>query len=538
MRLASTPPNEDPLKKAVRDWQHVPVAAGLLLLAFAMFFYALRNNLAFAHDDAYIAMRYARNLLAGRGLVWNEGEWVEGYSSLLMVLLNSLVCVLLPVNLLTGARIVNLVAVVFLAGYLILFLRSRAPAGQQNAVAMVLPSTLILGSAPMAIWVCGALEGPLYATVCTLAVCAVIQVLESPGDHGKALWAGLAIVLPALTRPDGLFFVVLGSCFCLARLLLLGREGVGAICRGAATCAIPTMALFVWRYRYYGDWLPNTVYAKASGLSTELIDGGWAYLISWMLAPPFLLLLAIGLLFYSLRSRQSLWAGWWLTVVLLGYGGMIGYVGGDFMPAHRLLLPLVPICALAVGLVLVPVLRKADRRETGLVTGLAVAMLLIQLLRPGEPADPAAFVGSLVGRHVAANWPPSGLVASNNAGSLPFYAKEHRFVDMLGLNDAHIARRRVDAPRGQWQRLPGHAKGDGAYVLSRRPEYIILGPAEGTSALEPWFLSDFELAESAAFRTHYRERRQSIDVRHVLYHENYPPTRTGVLEFIYYERID
>ena len=32
-------------------------------------------------DDAFIGLRYARNLLAGRGLVFNAGEWVEGITN-------------------------------------------------------------------------------------------------------------------------------------------------------------------------------------------------------------------------------------------------------------------------------------------------------------------------------------------------------------------------------------------------------------------------------------------------------------------------
>jgi len=34
-------------------------------------------------DDAYISVRYAHNLTAGLGLVFNAGEHVEGYSNLL-----------------------------------------------------------------------------------------------------------------------------------------------------------------------------------------------------------------------------------------------------------------------------------------------------------------------------------------------------------------------------------------------------------------------------------------------------------------------
>src|SRR3972149_6686977 len=41
-------------------------------------------------DDAMISMRYAWNLSHGNGLVWNLGQRVEGYSSILMVLVMAL----------------------------------------------------------------------------------------------------------------------------------------------------------------------------------------------------------------------------------------------------------------------------------------------------------------------------------------------------------------------------------------------------------------------------------------------------------------
>ena len=40
----------------------------------------------FLTDDAFISFRYARNLLDGHGLVFNPGEYVEGYSNFLWIL--------------------------------------------------------------------------------------------------------------------------------------------------------------------------------------------------------------------------------------------------------------------------------------------------------------------------------------------------------------------------------------------------------------------------------------------------------------------
>ncbi|MEX0749677.1 MAG: hypothetical protein WD359_02625, partial [Dehalococcoidia bacterium] len=39
----------------------------------------------YTSDDAYISYRYAQNFADGMGLVWNRGEWVEGYTNFLWV---------------------------------------------------------------------------------------------------------------------------------------------------------------------------------------------------------------------------------------------------------------------------------------------------------------------------------------------------------------------------------------------------------------------------------------------------------------------
>ena len=45
--------------------------------------------LSFRQDDAFILFRYAANLVSGNGLVFNPGEWVEGFTCPLWVLVLS-----------------------------------------------------------------------------------------------------------------------------------------------------------------------------------------------------------------------------------------------------------------------------------------------------------------------------------------------------------------------------------------------------------------------------------------------------------------
>ena len=142
----------------------------------------------------------------------------------------------------------------------------------------------------------------------------------------------------------------------------------------------------------------------------------------------------------------------------------------------------------------------------------------------------AAFIGTTVGSYIETNWPHQSTVALSTAGSTPYYAPDFRFVDMLGLNDRTIAKRSDTPIRTRWQLVPGHGKGDGAYVLARAPQFIILGPAEGTTLERPWFLSDIELAESPDFRRCYKEEHVSIP----------PPaqaTSRAAIEFVYYRRV-
>ena len=51
--------------------RHETLILAALLVLFVLSAYALR----FTVDDAYIAMRYSRNLAEGRGLVYNAGEY-------------------------------------------------------------------------------------------------------------------------------------------------------------------------------------------------------------------------------------------------------------------------------------------------------------------------------------------------------------------------------------------------------------------------------------------------------------------------------
>src|SRR5215210_3450510 len=101
-------------------WGRRLLAAALVLLAAGCLLQAAQGSTstdlsghAAGSDDAFISYRYALNLIAGHGLVFNPGERVEGYTNLLYVLLlvpaawlagpERLLAVSIGVNLLSAA---------------------------------------------------------------------------------------------------------------------------------------------------------------------------------------------------------------------------------------------------------------------------------------------------------------------------------------------------------------------------------------------------------------------------------------------------
>ena len=93
------------------------------------------------------------------------------------------------------------------------------------------------------------------------------------------------------------------------------------------------------------------------------------------------------------------------------------------------------------------------------------------------------------------------LIAVNLAGCLP-YRTGFPAIDMLGLNDAYIAHH---PPSEMGHGLMGHELGDGAYVLSRKPDFIAFCALEQPILQGvPCFRGDREIAASPDFRKDYR----------------------------------
>jgi len=489
---------------------------------------------SFFHDDAYITLRYSQNWLAGSGVSWNAGERVEGYTSFLHLAAISLLGVL-QLDLVTASQLIGLASYAGICWLALYHFRSERDSFwslRQLLLLLTVPA-----SYPLIAWSYGGLETSL---VTLLVMCASYTFVATNDESNKRmLLLGCLFALACLARPDVGLLVAITLAF-----LLCPREGKRssplAIVIFLAGFALLYLPYFCWRYWYYGELLPNTFHAKMTGIDWFRLRTGGHYVHTFARIAPFLLpTTLVASLFLYCRGKWS-WKMAYMLSLVVGHTAYIIYTGGDHMPAYRFFIPVIPLMGWIIASAGSECLQNG-RLPAWSISGLAILLVGVQAFTGNERMlnsqrlDPAASVGADVGHWLAENLPAGSVVALNTAGSTPYYAERLVFIDMLGLNDKAIAHRRDVPMRTEWQRYPGHAKGDGPYVLSRQPAIIIFGPAEGLTA-DPtnadkkdvvWFLSDQEIAESPEFARQYQRQQvtfkgHSGEQRTLTYYQRQP----------------
>jgi hypothetical protein len=439
----------------------------------------------FLSDDALISLRYARRLLDGHGLTWTEGRPVEGYSNLLWILL---VAALghLGVDPIAAARILGA-----LGGALAVAAILRAwPARTAREVLPGAAGALVVAlAAPIGVWTLGGLEQPLVAACLAWASVGSFALLAGRASAGVRAGTSLCLGLLCLARPDGALFT-LGA---LAALALAGGPRRGRARTAVALAVLPALCVLgqqAFRLAYYGEWLPNTAWVKLSPSGHHLL-GGLRYVGGGLLSLSPLSELglaaaaagAFGLGAPGAERRQR------MRLVLVQAGLWLAYVaavGGDIFPGHRHFVPVVVLVAFAVadGLAWLGERRPLALPRLAAATAGSLALFTALGLRSHQSqraiAERFEWRGQVVGQALARAFGDSQpLVAVTAAGCIPYWSGLPA-LDMLGLNDHHIARRRP--PELGSGRL-AHELGDGAYVLSRRPDLIVYHVGSVGSAL-------------------------------------------------------
>ena len=297
-------------------------------------------ELRWVSDDAFISFRYAENLVQGLGLVFNEGEHVEGFTNLSWTLATAVAMRMgvEPVLFTQG------LGIACYAGCLVLLVRTSVGFGRPHG-----ESTFFLPLAAIAwclhaharVFATSGLETPLFVLLVTGVGVATVQAQDSRDWRKVGIWGALAV----LTRPDGALFygIALGAALASP---LRGR----ALKSAALPGALLLLPVAVWKLWWFGDLVPNTFYAKA-GHGSRWAEG-WAYLVLygrmyWVLVVGALAGMGLALQGGSGSHWRSRRTGWILAAFFGGTCVYLARVGGDFMFA-RFLLPISPLALLAL----------------------------------------------------------------------------------------------------------------------------------------------------------------------------------------------
>lgn len=394
-----------------------------------------------AFDDAYITFRYAQNLVAGHGAVYNPGEHVEGYTNFSWMLLSA-------AGLWAGGDPLQVTRAAGLASHalmlaLIGWFAARWLVGQGLACMALLPVLAVLvlpaGFAAMA---GSGLETSFVALL--LIASALLIYAGDFSRRGPRYALAAVLVVSVLTRLDALLSV--GAVFVAIALSELRIASPRTALLRAAEVVAPVFVVLavwsLWRRAYYGDWLPNTYYAKEA--DQFHLDAGLAYLKSFLHSHPqaipleLLALTALTAPEPRLR-RMAVFANLTLCAELL----YIAKVGGDFME-FRFLWQL-------YGMV---VLTAVAGLYTIATQSLPAALIVVActLVIPAQPLQPDPYtmqsldemngyrlLGEKVGRALGKVLPHETVISTTLAGTVAYFSKL-RVVDQWGLNDRYVAR--------------------------------------------------------------------------------------------------
>jgi hypothetical protein len=413
--------------------------AGLVALAWA-------NR--FIQDDAFISFRYADNLARGLGLVWNEGERVEGYSNFLWTLL-------IAGGIKLGLDPVPLSQVIGLFLFVVtLFCSMKLAKLLFRSDALALAAVIFLGTNhTFSAFATGGLETQLQAALLAAALYATVLAAEI-GELTRARCFGLGLLFSAaiLTRLDSFMpcgIMGLFLAFALRRAVPSWRERGKLALFLTGPLVIILGSWFLWKLGYYGSIIPNSFHVKGPGLAA--IPRGLNYL--YVFVTSYWLIAVLPVAAYAIgRTRLPESPSFLLLGILVAtWLAYVVALGGDFME-FRFLVPVLPS-----GFLLLTWMIFVFIRRPVLQAALALLVLAGSVHHSQSfaylPEDAIESTWRLE-HHVAdpdEQWKGIGLVlrdafgpsstvtiATTAAGAIPYYSRL-RTIDMLGINDPWIS---------------------------------------------------------------------------------------------------
>lgn len=491
----------------------------IVFIAIVVLFVFSALQIRFIQDDVYTSFRYVKNFLNGKGLVFNEGARVEGYTNFLWVILLS------GISTLTNNSFLNLplesIAQFLSIGFSVLvlfltFLLSRkillGDEGEsipllkycRNRAMTLLPVFMFAFTTPLVYWGVSAMETSLFVSLILLSI--FFYLNNKPAQINKNFI--IASVLCSLTRPEGIiFFGMISIHKTFVNFISLERESHKEKFRlvfdkyyfkEILFFAAPVFAYLIFRLIYYGYPFPNTYYAKTE-FTFKFLVRGWKYFYdfarAYLLFGIFLFLPLILLKNKKMIKEFSLLCGLTLSWILV-----VIFIGGDVLPIQRFFLPIIPLIYIlvvkAVCYLIDFFFAAKIKLEMIFISLTFTAFLSFSILNytneKREMMIKRSYESGLVKKmKIYSKWVEKQnekrkskiVVAMSTIGAFSYFT-DVKVIDLVGLTDEFTAHNPKEV-NGINDELPVHWKErhyNAEYVLSQKPDYIIFPAGAKPSA--------------------------------------------------------
>lgn len=296
-------------------------------------------------DDAMISMRYAWNFSHGLGLVWNQDEYIQGYTNLLMTLLMSFATLIFDKSdAVLSIQILGLVFILLIAFFSMKIFNKMYPVSNHQSLFRLIIFFCVLSYYPLAYWSLMGMETGLLTLLLVLATNAAL----SYGKFKKKGYLILVLVFLTLafyTRNDSFIFSALIWTYIIYKNI--SKEGIDNKAAIHVIIAVSLHFVFIagqliFQYQYYGEMFPNTHTLKLTGMPlSERIINGLGFIKLFLNDSAFILILSvISLAFNSKDEKDEK-----ILFVAIGFSAIAYqiFIGGEPWQYWRLMSPTMPL---------------------------------------------------------------------------------------------------------------------------------------------------------------------------------------------------
>mgnify|MGYP005833862133 CR=1 FL=1 len=434
----------------------------------------------FIQDDAFISFRYAYNLAEGKGLVWNEGERVEGYTNFLWTLLISS-GIYLKIDPVTFSTLLGLfffaISLFFTFKLGMVIFESPLP----SLVTMILVGT----NYTFLSFATGGLETQMQTALFTIGCYNCLEGIKIHEWSVKRLLS-LSIImgLSLLTRLDSLIMcavLLLITVYHINRDTIALKEKISK----HLILFIPFILLITpwifWKLSYYGNLLPNTYYIKVAGITS--LERGIKYV--YLFFKTYLLIPFWFLFFFAIRqlfNKNSMHLHVLISIIILWLFYIIK-IGGDFME-FRFFVPILPLIFILLNWLIFIFLKTEFLKIISICLIITGSIYHSQTFKLNEKdrIEPISELQSHI-LNRDQNWKGIGeflggvfgkkdvSIATTAAGAIPYFSGLPT-IDMYGINDPHIVQKGIVIGT-----TPGHQIiSPFSYLVEKKVNLIISHP--------------------------------------------------------------